>query len=137
MSYCAGEAGIQATEASSASNLLRADAARQEAEASSSAAAAKETDTNANSKSWLARGGKRVGEGDVALDQEKLQAALRDERKRRARPDGEGDDDGRDKRRKYNAFTSGQDVTEEEMEAYRMTKVSAEDPMANYRDDDD
>ncbi|KAH7108439.1 pre-mRNA-splicing factor SLU7 [Auriculariales sp. MPI-PUGE-AT-0066] len=130
MSYCAGEAGINATESSSALNLLRADADHQSA-SETSAGPGRSIDNN-----WLASAKKRVGDSDVALDQEKLQAALREERKRKQRmEDDEGD--SRDKRRKYNSFSGGQDVTEEEMEAYRMSKVSADDPMANYRDEDD
>ncbi|KZV81228.1 hypothetical protein EXIGLDRAFT_779959 [Exidia glandulosa HHB12029] len=129
VSYCAGQAGIEAAAASSAANLLRADSERHAPEPSRAAEAAK-MPPPAGKKS-------RVGETDPKLDQEKLDAALREERKRRNRPaDDDAEGDSRDKRRKYNSFQGGQDVTEEEMEAYRMTKVSSEDPMANYRDED-
>lgn len=148
VSYCAGQAGIEATEASSATNLLKADTARNEPESSRSG----EEASKLASDSRLGKK-QRVGEsGEVQLDSEKLDAALRDERKRRQRAaDDEGDP--RDKRRKYNSFQGGHEVTEEgehqhhslpdltdshsaEMEAYRLTKISSEDPMANYRDED-
>ncbi|KAJ7859740.1 hypothetical protein B0H13DRAFT_1639942, partial [Mycena leptocephala] len=72
---------------------------------------------------------KRVGEGDVRLDDERLSRALHEEKKRKAAR-GEEDDDRLGKKRK-NAGGS-HDVTEEELEAYRMSRRMTEDPMANY-----
>lgn len=106
VSYCSGQAGIEAAEASSAANLLRADAERREPEPSRVAEpAGAATDARIGKKV-------RVGEADAQLDKDKLDAALRDERKRRQRGDDD-EGDGRDKRRKYNSFQGGQDVTEE------------------------
>ena len=74
---------------------------------------------------------KRVGEGDLVLDKDKLDRALKDERKRKSGKREEWEDDVAQKKGKY-------DVTEEEMEAYRMAKTAgAEDPMANYVDEED
>lgn len=56
----------------------------------------------------------RVGEGDIVLDPKKLKRALE-----------EGKKDG--PKTQY-------DVTEEEMEAYRMLNQRSNDPMANYKD---
>ncbi|EJD52380.1 pre-mRNA-splicing factor SLU7 [Auricularia subglabra TFB-10046 SS5] len=134
VSYCAGEAGIEAAQASDAVNLLRADAQREDQPEASTSGSASAPKAYEFAKPLPPK--KRVGDGDVELDKSRLEAALRDERKRRQRGD-EDEGDGRDKRRKYNSFQGGQDVTEEEMEAYRMTKVSSEDPMANYRDEED
>jgi len=72
-----------------------------------------------------------MGEGDVRLDEESLARALKEERKRKA---GEEDDDRLGKKPK-NAGGS-HDVTEEELEVYRMSRRMAEDPMANYVDEE-
>jgi pre-mRNA-processing factor SLU7 len=93
---------------------------------------------------------KRVGEGDVQLDQAKLAEAIQEEKKRKLRGDNTEDRFG--KKRKE---TGSHDVTEEELgtfifplfpvgivpdlffsEAYRMNRRMTEDPMANYVDTD-
>lgn len=62
------------------------------------------------------------------LDEKKLRKALkRANRKERKKFDSD------ERKRKYNSLESD-NVTAEEMEAYRMTKVRANDPMANYVD---
>ncbi|KAG0691797.1 hypothetical protein DFH29DRAFT_1013285 [Suillus ampliporus] len=77
---------------------------------------------------------KRVGDGDVSLDKDRLAEAISEEKKRKAR--GDKDDDRYSK--KIKSLQSGShDVTEEEFEAYRMTRRNAEDPMANYVDSED
>lgn len=112
MSYCAGDAGIQAADSSSALNLLRADADRQVAVSTPETPAETGSSNKPIDNGWLTK--KRVGEGEVALDQSKLQAALREERERKKRHRGDDEEgDARDKRRKYNSFSGGQDVTEE------------------------
>ena len=63
--------------------------------------------------------------GDVELDEEKLKAALKRQRAAQAAA-AEVDD----RKRKYNSFAGGEEVTPEEMEAYRMTRARADDPMA-------
>lgn len=86
-------------------------------------------------------GKRRLGEEGMKLDQERLEKALKEEKKRKSskKEPWEEEMDGR-KRRKMGAGAMGDtgfDVTEEEMEAYRMNKISTEDPMANYVDQDD
>lgn len=56
---------------------------------------------------------KRIGEGNIDLDAKKLKLALEKEKS------------GVEQKNKY-------DVTEEELEAYRMLNRRSEDPMANY-----
>jgi hypothetical protein len=55
---------------------------------------------------------KRIGEGDVKLDKERLAMALADEKKRKGRVD---DEDRNGKRRKAVLETSTHEVTEEEL----------------------
>jgi pre-mRNA-processing factor SLU7 len=55
---------------------------------------------------------KRVGEGDVTLDKERLAQAMIEEKKRKMR--GEEDDDRVGKKKK-DIHTGGHDVTEEEL----------------------
>jgi pre-mRNA-processing factor SLU7 len=64
---------------------------------------------------------------DVRLDEEKLRAALR---KQRAAERERVETDER--KRKYNSLAGGEQVTAEDMEAYRLTRARADDPMAAY-----
>ncbi|KAJ7217882.1 Pre-mRNA splicing Prp18-interacting factor-domain-containing protein [Mycena pura] len=129
VSYCSGQAGIEAAQASSAQNLLasttgsQAEPARPLLETASAQEPSGRLEQNF--------GKKRMGEGDVRLDEERLARALKEEKKRKA---GEEDDDRLGKKRK-NAGGS-HDVTEEELEVYRMSRRMAEDPMANYVDEE-
>jgi len=79
-----------------------------------------------------------LGEGDVRLDRDRLTEALRAE-KRKHRGDEE-DEWQKDKKRKQFGSSWGAtstEVTEEELEAYRMARVAGtEDPMANYVDEE-
>lgn len=75
-------------------------------------------------------GKKRVGDGEIVLDDDKLSAALAKERKRK-----QTKDDGGGKKKKYNSLEHTE-VTEEELEAYRVEKSRGEDPMAGYVDDE-
>jgi pre-mRNA-processing factor SLU7 len=59
----------------------------------------------------------RLGEGAVELDKEKLQKAVEEQT-------------GTRKRKMFRKDT----MTEEELEAYRMTRHRADDPMAKYMD---
>jgi len=126
ISYCAGRAGIEAAEASSAQHLLAAppsQASKDEDERPDDVA--EKVEQNYSKK--------RVGEGDVRLDQDRLAQALADEKKRKGRGD---DEDRQGKRRKGGVGASTHEVTEEELEAYRMTRRMTEDPMANYVDEE-
>jgi pre-mRNA-processing factor SLU7 len=100
-SYCTGEAGIEAAEASSHSMMLKMERARIE-----------ETKKRQEEEEAMTSRSKRLGEGDVQFDQERLARALKEERKRKA---DEGDE-GKygDKRRKYNSAMDV-DVTEEDL----------------------
>ncbi|KAL7281688.1 hypothetical protein PYCCODRAFT_1442387 [Trametes coccinea BRFM310] len=128
MSYCTGEAGIKAAEESSAKNLLQA------APSSSSMppppappAPVTETADERKKKAEELFSKKRLGEGELALDKDKLAQAINEERKRKARGEDDGDRFGKKAKSSY-------EVTEEELEAYRMNRRHTEDPMANYVD---
>ncbi|KAJ3507542.1 hypothetical protein NLJ89_g6242 [Agrocybe chaxingu] len=127
LSYCAGQAGIEATQASSAQSLL-ASASEPSNQQASSRDRSERTEKIEQNYSK-----KRVGEGDVKLDQDRLAQAVLEERKRKAR----GDDDRSSKKQKSSLESGSHDVTEEELEAYRMTRRMQEDPMANYVDKED
>lgn len=92
---------------------------------------------------------KRIGEGDVQLDQGKFKQALDDARKRKT----EDSDERSGKKRRGVLESSSHEVTEEELglsfaycdehsltdiaEAYRMTRRLTNDPMASYVDSGD
>ena len=64
---------------------------------------------------------------DVRLDEGKLAAAVARQRAvdaASAEPD--------ERKRKYNSLAGGEELSAEDMEAYRMTRVRADDPMAKY-----
>mmetsp|Transcript_18797 Transcript_18797/g.22533 ORF Transcript_18797/g.22533 Transcript_18797/m.22533 type:complete len:562 (-) Transcript_18797:439-2124(-) len=116
-SYCTGAAGLAAAEASASlmQNNMTAKAEHAEAEK-----AAKE--------SKLAEAPKQISWGtdveEVDLDPEKLKEALA-----KARAEEKEEVERDERKRKYNSNASVE-VTEEEMEAYRMTKRRADDPLA-------
>lgn len=103
ISYCAGKAGIEAAEASSAQALLAGPAAPASKEEIAEDPVAK-VEQNYSKK--------RVGEGDVKLDKDRLAQALAEEKKRKGRSD---DEDRHGKRRKGVLETSTHEVTEEEL----------------------
>jgi pre-mRNA-processing factor SLU7 len=129
MSYCAGETGKEAALASTARTLLASssnstsDPSAQRGEAEGPRGRVEQNYSK-----------KRVGEGDVSLDKERLAEALNEEKKRKA---WGGDDQDRLSKKKKGVEISGHDVTEEQLEAYRMNRRNAEDPMANYVDTED
>ncbi|KAH0588924.1 hypothetical protein H2248_004709 [Termitomyces sp. 'cryptogamus'] len=130
LSYCSGSAGIAAAQASSAQHLLASASASQSAPMSSSEPLVNQEDSSVlHSEQNYSK--KRVGDGDVKLDKDRLAQALLDEKKRKL---GEGSDERTSKKRKGVLESSSHDVTEEELEAYRMTRRMTEDPMANYVD---
>lgn len=71
---------------------------------------------------------KRKGEGDVEIDPKKLKQFLEGEKERRKA-------DVKSLENKYNS-NKVDDVTEEELEAFRMARRDADDPMARYLDDE-
>lgn len=119
-SYCTGEAGKLANQATSAANLLQA---AEEPEAPKSLAELH--------REKLASGKAKEEEpattADDAndFDKKRLRAALAEEKKRKAL--GEEDAWEATKRSKT-------EVSKEEMEAYRLSKQAFDDPMANYKD---
>lgn len=111
-SYCTGAAGIEAAEASG--ELMKANIARKEAF---------EDNPASTEEKRLATWGTDVPE-DLVLDQKKLAEALKKEdQKRREEKD--------ERKRKYNVKYND-DVTPEEMEAYRMKRVLHDDPMKDF-----
>lgn len=108
ISYCAGLAGIEATEASSARQLLGAPT--DEGPSSVKANLEKEKQAAKIEQNFSKQ---RVGEGDVALDKEKLERALKEEKKRKK--NGYEDDDRYSKKSKGTVESSTHDVTEEQL----------------------
>ncbi|KAI1794127.1 Pre-mRNA splicing Prp18-interacting factor-domain-containing protein [Ganoderma leucocontextum] len=127
MSYCTGVAGIDAARASSAKHLL-------ESSSSASMPPPPVPSSDAEERKKKAEelfSKKRLGEGDLSLDKGKLAMALSEERKRKARGD---DDDDRLGKKQRGGLGQSHEVSEEELEAYRMNRRMTEDPMANYVD---
>ncbi|KAF9263318.1 hypothetical protein L218DRAFT_959333 [Marasmius fiardii PR-910] len=129
ISYCAGQAGIEAARASTAQNLLTSS----EAQTSTSTKDEPPPRSESSTKVDQNYSKKRVGEGDVNLDPERLARAIKAEKEKKR---GRGDDNELDGLGKKRKIVSSHDVTEEELEAYRMQRNMAEDPMANYVDED-
>lgn len=111
-SYCTGSAGIEAAEA--ATDLMKANLTRKETA---------EEKPQIHEEKKLATWGPDVPD-DLVLDKKRLTDALKkeDERKREEKDD---------RKRKYNVRWSDE-VTAEDMEAYRMKKVHHDDPMKDF-----
>ncbi|KZT26678.1 pre-mRNA-splicing factor SLU7 [Neolentinus lepideus HHB14362 ss-1] len=141
-SYCTGLAGIEASNASDAQTLLAGPSSSTMPPPSSTnplSGSSRTRNDNEDEDEQLEERKKRaerlfskerVGEGEVQLDQDKLARAIQEERKRKMR--GEDDDERHGKKKKGAGGSS--EVTEEELEAYRMTRRITDDPMANYVD---
>ncbi|KAJ3544438.1 hypothetical protein NM688_g5747 [Phlebia brevispora] len=158
ISYCTGEAGIEAARASSAQNLLASSSAGPSSSAQPEAPKAERpssvTTDDRKKKADELFSKRRLGEGEVKIDENRLAAALREERDRKRKGRAEDEEDEWGKKRKK-AETA--EVTEEDLgayawaltlivladqrivhvEAYRMTRRMTEDPMANYVDAED
>lgn len=104
LSYCAGDAGKEALQASSAQHLLSTSSTLHESDADSGERAEK-VEQNYSKK--------RVGEGDVTLDQDRLMQALLEEKKRKAR--GHDEDERFTKKQKSGLEVGTHDVTEEQL----------------------
>lgn len=109
----------------------------EEAESSSRKSLADQhLDDIANGKASKAKGkeaelnyAKRVDASEaVDLDRDRLRRALAEEKKRKQM----GDDEAW-----QNTKKSKTDVTQEELEAYRLSRQNYDDPMANYKDPED
>lgn len=106
MSYCTGEAGIKAAEESSAKHLLQSSSS---SSMPPPPVPEPESVEERKKKAEELFSKKRLGEGDLALDKDKLAQAISEERKRKARA---GDDDGDRFGKKQK---SSYEVTEEEL----------------------
>ena len=147
ISYCTGQAGIEAAAESSAKNLLTSSSRPVET-APQTVEAVQESPRDAEDRRRAAKnafGKERVGEGEVQLDRERLAQAIKEEKKRKAH----GDDDGRsgkrakgDESHEISEEQLGENLVDEAIarvltlviEAYRMNRSRMEDPMANYVD---
>lgn len=111
-SYCTGAAGIEAAEA--AADLMKANLARKEA-----------TEDNPVEKEEknLATWGTDIPD-DLVLDEKKLADALKKEDARR-------NEEKDERKRKYNVKWNDE-VTAEDMEAFRMKRVHHDDPMRDF-----
>jgi pre-mRNA-processing factor SLU7 len=112
ISYCSGQAGIDATEASSAQHLLASapqPAAHEPPKDESQPQRSDKVDQNYSKR--------RIGEGEVKLDDERLARAVREEKKRKERG-GKDMDDRSGKKQKGGLEVGSHDVTEEELGLY-------------------
>ncbi|KAB2602286.1 pre-mRNA-splicing factor SLU7-A-like [Pyrus ussuriensis x Pyrus communis] len=111
-SYCTGTAGIEAAEA--ATDLMKANIARKEANGDMPAPVEEKRPAT-----W----GTDIPD-DLVLDEKLLAEALKKE-------DGRKREERDERKRKYNVKWND-DVTAEDMEAYRMKKVHHDDPMKDF-----
>lgn len=111
-SYCTGLAGIEAAEASA--DLMKANMARKEAT---------EDEPVRHEEKRLATWGTDVPH-DLVLDKKLLDESLKKEGARRKEETDE-------RKRKYNVKWNDQ-VTAEDMEAYRMKRIHSDDPMKDF-----
>lgn len=159
-------AGIEASQASSAKNLLGGGPSSSSVSASTSSNAIPSSSSISTTapvdpspsssqpesvddrkrKAEALFSKRRLGEGEVQIDENRLAEAIKEERARKRKGRGRDDDsDGEEewekdrakgregKRKKGDKY----EVTEEELEAYRMNRRMTEDPMANYVDEED
>lgn len=139
-SYCTGENGRIANDEANEMQYgtgVAGSAALAQARGMLQHATSKLQSSNANSSSLLKPISSQLyGEADAKstanLDQNKLQQALTKEDLRKQQEKEAKDD----RKRKYNSVDSQVDVTEEEMEAYRLRKERSSDPMAKLGSDD-
>ena len=136
--------GIEAAAASSAQQLLASSStqpSQQKVDTEDNPERVERVDQNYSKK--------RIGEGDVKLDQDLLAQSVLDEKKRKSGGMKDGDDRSS---KKQKSGLGSHEVTEEELgtfllfflfvnysshivaEAYRMNRRMTEDPMANYVD---
>ena len=95
ISYCAGQAGIEAARASSAQHLLASSSGPPSSATAAETASKPLTETCPEevSRDRVEQNfsKKRVGEGDVKLDNERLARAIQEEKKRKIKGDEDGD----------------------------------------------
>ena len=112
ISYCSGLVGIEAAQASSAQHLLASSStqtSQQNVAVEDRAERVERIDQNYSKK--------RIGEGDVKLDQDRLAQAVLDEKKRKSRGMKE-EEDRSSKKQKSGLELGSHEVTEEELGIY-------------------
>ncbi|KAK3190332.1 hypothetical protein Dsin_029893 [Dipteronia sinensis] len=110
--YCTGTAGIEAAEA--AADLMRANISRN--------ATSEDVPVPAQEKNLATWGSDEPD--DLIIDQKKLAEALKKEDERKKEENDE-------RKRKYNVKWDDE-ITAEDMEAYRMKKIHRDDPMKEF-----
>ena len=135
--YCTGAAGRAANDEA---NEMRygtgaaGSAAMAQAREMLKAVPAAERTAGAAAAAAKPSGSKMYGEANMSadLDKAKVRAALR------KAAEEDANNGGDDKKRKYNSISAdGIDVTEEEMEAFRLRKERSDDPMAKLANGDE
>lgn len=126
-SYCTGEAGKAAAKAATISSTSTSAAAPRKTLVEAHLDGLKSGKKEEKKDQGLSK--KRKGEGDVQLDSKKLKAYMEEEKARKKA--GVADLEG-----KYNSMKGGADVTEEELEAFRLQRRDADDPMNAFLEDD-
>lgn len=135
--YCTGAAGRAANDEA---NEMRygtgaaGSAAMAQAREMLKAVPAAERTAGAAAAAAKPSGSKMYGEANMSadLDKAKVRAALR------KAAEEDANNGGDDKKRKYNSISAdGIDVTEEEMEAFRLRKERSDDPMAKLANSDE
>lgn len=111
VSYCTGSAGIEAAQASSAKHLLASALETEGSPPPESAPRATGTTEDRKKKAEELFSKKRLGEGELSLDKDRLAQALQEEKKRKARS---GDDDDRTGKRQKGPGGS-YEVSQEEL----------------------
>ncbi|EIW66761.1 hypothetical protein TREMEDRAFT_34550, partial [Tremella mesenterica DSM 1558] len=122
-SYCTGAAGKSATESSSAAALLSSAAEKARIEHQSDK---KRKDRDESTSTNYAQTRLRIEDGEeVELDKGRLKKAIEEEKRRK----GLGEEEAwKDSKKKTT------EVSQEELEAYRLSRQAYDDPMANYKD---
>jgi pre-mRNA-processing factor SLU7 len=114
VSYCAGQAGIEAANASRVENILASTVSTSPVSAPNQQSTPLIKDVPEHSSEGREQNfsKKRIGEGDIRLDKERLAQALNEEKKRKIRGD---DEEERTGKKKKDMHFGSHDVTEEEL----------------------
>lgn len=133
--YCTGEVGKEANDSANgggatvdlnvAKKLVEFQQKRDDNGASN--ATSSSAGTHPNSSKYVKAGTTNDGQG-IALDQEKLKEAMQREENRLKQCK---DDSHMNNKRGYNSTDANVETTEEDLEAFRLKRLKAEDPMAN------
>eukprot|EP00878_Enallax_costatus_P015778 GHUV01016534.1.p1 GENE.GHUV01016534.1~~GHUV01016534.1.p1 ORF type:complete len:239 (+),score=51.04 GHUV01016534.1:904-1620(+) len=129
-SYCTGKAGEKAA-AETAEQMVRNLEAKAQRAAEEAEKRAKSTLSNAHLEKGNAQWGTDAAADDSELDPEKVKAAMKKLDRQEREAAQQGDDE---RKRKFNSLAEDdeQQMTPEEMEAYRLKKSRGEDPAAAF-----